>query len=336
MRLLASLLVSVILATLYASASRAQSNAAPGSSPAPVLRVIPLGPNGRPAVTPGPNQVVVRYAGQLLDVERGYVFFTTGDGFKLDPNAKIVDYTTKETVSQLPTSRMYADASFDKTTGRIVELAVSKRVIKPAQDYDNRQAYEQVQKFAVSQSTLTPNTDQRLPSGYQGPPTTGKAVAVTFVVQVPPSTPLTDSVYITTDVANWDPRAILMTRIDALHYRATTSFASGTYFRYKYDRGNFRTIEIGRDGLDDPPRTFSVRESDALRRDDIVYHWKDESLGQGIQNIGPGSIPTPYNPSGILNLPTPPAGIAPYPVKTLPPGIGPAPPNGVRGPAASH
>ncbi len=338
MRFFAALLIAATL-TAWSSTSTAQPNGAPAPTPAPVLRVIPLGPNGAPlvTVTAAPNQVLVRYAGQLLDVERGYVFFTTGDGFKLDPNAKVVDYTTKQPVTQLPGARMYADATFDKATGRVVELAVSKKVIKSEQDFDNKAVYEQIQKFAVSESALTPSTDKR-PNAYNGPGNTGKAVAVTFVTQVPPSTPLTDSVYITTDVTNWDPRAILMTRIDALHYRVTTSFASGTIFHYKYTRGNFRTIEVGRDGLDDPPHTFTVRESDALRRDDVVYHWKDESLGSGLTNLGPGSVPTPFNPSGILNLPTPPPGLGPTYVHTPPPGFGPpnTGPGGTRGPAAQH
>ncbi len=329
MRIFAALLTAAVLIAAWSPRSAAQPIVGPPTPP-PVLQVIPQTPTVTPPATAAPNQVLIRYAGQLLDVERGYVFFTTGDSFKLDPNAKIVDYKTKQPLSRPPGATMYADASFDKTTGKIVELAVSQQPIASAQSFDNKAAYQQIQKFAIAQSPVTANFDQR-PNAYHGPPNTGRLVAVTFVVQVPPNTPLTDSVYITTDVANWDPRAILLTRIDALHYRATTSFRSGTIFHYKYDRGSFRTIEVGRDGMDDPPRTFTVREADALRRDDVVYHWKDESTGIGTQNIGPGSVPTPFNPNGILNLPTPPPGLGPTQVHTPPPGFAPAPPGGARG-----
>jgi hypothetical protein len=335
MRFFAALLVGTLLLGSWVTATSAQPVAAPTPAPSPVLRVIPLGPNGAPASTPTPAGALVRYSGQLLDVERGFAFFTTGDGFRLAPDAKIVDAKTGAAVTAQPSVRMYATATFDKSSGKIVQLAVSKAPIAGGAEYGSAGAYAAVQNFAVSQSAVSPSTDER-PNAYHGPAMTGKGVAVTFVVQIPPLTPLTDQVYITTDVSNWDPKAILMVRIDAMHYRATTQFASGTIFHYKYDRGSFRTIEIGQNGLDDPPHTFTVRESDALRRDDIVYHWKDETVGTGTTNIGPGSIPTPFNPSGILNLPTPPAPFGPTPVKTFPPGVA-APPNtgpgGTRGPA---
>jgi hypothetical protein len=330
MRLLSTLLVATLLLGSWMTATLAQPVAAPSPTPAPVLKVIPLGPNGAPLTTPSPNAALLKYSGQLLDVEKGYAFFTTGNGFRVAPDVKVLDAKTGKPYAGEPGVRLYATATFDKTTGKIVELDVSKAPIPNSQQYALPEIQEQVDKLAVSQSQLTPNNDEHL-NAYRGPPMTGKPVAVTFVVQVPPSTPLIDQVYISTDVANWDPRSILMTRIDALHYRATTNFASGTAFHYKYDRGSFRTIEVGRDGLDDPPRSFVVRESDALRRDDVVYNWKDASVGIGSQAIGPNSIPSPFNPAGILGLPTPPAPFGPTPVKTLPPGIGGAPPGGARG-----
>jgi hypothetical protein len=333
MRIFAAIVIVTLALTAWSVGSWSEPAAGQNPTPAPALRVIPLGPNGQPLPTPSPspsNQVLVRFAGQLLDVERGFAFFTTGDGFKLDPNVRIVDATTKQPLAKPPGPRMFASASFDKATGKIVELDVSKTAIASSQEYAGREAYAEVQHFAVSQSQITPSTDVN-PNAYKGPPITGRSVAVTFVVQIPPSTPLSDSVYITTDVSNWDPRAILMTRIDALHYRATTNFASGTVFHYKYTRGSFRTIEVGQNGLNDPPHTFQVNEADALRRDDVVYHWADETVGNGTQNIGPGSIPTPFNPSAVLNRPTPPSAFVPAPAKTLPPGFGGAPPGGARG-----
>ena len=39
-------------------------------------------------------------------------------------------------------------------------------------------------------------------------------VAVAFVVTVPPTTPLNDDVYISTDASGWNPQAIKLDRID--------------------------------------------------------------------------------------------------------------------------
>jgi hypothetical protein len=312
MRRLASLLGT---ATLIAASATALGAQQPAASPAPPA-----------AQTPAPP-ALLSYAGQLLDVERGFAFFTTGDGFRLAPDAKIVNAATGQPLAMPPRARMYATATFEEQTGQIVRLAVSQNPIPQSAAYDASAAYQAVKHFAIAQSPTTPNNDVR-PNGYHGPPLTGRPVAVTFVVQVPVDTPLTDNVYITTDVSDWDPKAILMQRIDAMHYRTTTTFASGTLFHYKYDLGSFRSIEVGENGLDDPPRTFRVLESDALRRDDVVYHWKNESNGiPGGQTIGPGSVPTPYNPAGVLNLPTPPAPFGPAVAPSYPAGYGPTPPN---------
>lgn len=327
-------LIPAICGTGSAQPVLAPATPAPLATPTPILRVIPIVPGSSspaPLATRTPSGPILRFAGQLLDVEKGYAFFTTGDAFKLAPDARILDAATKAPFGNKPAARLYGSATFDATTGAIVELDVSRAFIASAQSFGTAAAHSEVARFSVAASPVTPNTDQH-PNAYQGPPTTGRPVAVTFVVQVPPSTPLTDSVYISTDVSDWDPRAILMTRIDALHYRATTTFASGTVFKYKYTRGSFRTIEIGENGLNTPPRSFTVREADALRRDDVVYHWQDESIGIGTQNIGPDSIPTPFNPNAVLNRPTPPSAFVPAPIRTFPPGLGPAPPGGARGP----
>lgn len=327
----ATILTAAILTASTGTWGAAQQ---PAPAPTPVILHTVVGPGGQVRTT-GPNLapsgVLVRYAGQLLDVERGFAYFTTGDGFRLDPEVKIVDASTGAPLATPPASRMYATATFDKGSGRIVQLSVSRTPIPQSADYDAAKAYKDVSAFAVTQSPTTPNNDVR-PNGYKGPPLTGKGVAVTFVVQVPVTTPLSDSVYISTDVSNWDPKAILMQRIDATHYRSTATFASGTVFHYKYTRGSFRSIEVGENGLDDDPHTFRVLEADALRRDDIVYHWKDENLGTGDQTIGPGSIPTPYNPGTILNLPTPPPPFAPVTQPSFPSHYGPTPPpnNGQR------
>ena len=125
---------------------------------------------------------------------------------------------------------------------------------------------------------------------------------MTFYVQVPPATPLTDSVYITTDASGWVANAMKMDRIDALHYRLTRTYASGTKFAYRYTRGSWTSVEVGEDGLQDDPHQFFVPEVDAKRLTDVVYRWSDQNPSQ--PQVGPDSIPTPFNPNPFGGLPT--------------------------------
>jgi len=231
---------------------------------------------------------VIQYTGQLLDVQRGFVFFTTGDGFRIAPNVRIVDFKTGGETHMKATTGAFARATFDETSGAIVRLELS-RVRLPEST-----SVATVKRFAVTLSSPAPNPDLA-PSTSAGQSYSGKSVLVTFTVQVPPSTPLTDGVYISTDQSQWNPIAIRMDRIDGLHYRVTREIRSGTMFHYRYTRGSFSTTERGRDGLEMTPRSLTIPDLDVKRRDDTVYHWSDESgLSQG---VGPtNTLPTPFNP----------------------------------------
>ncbi len=284
--------------------------------------------------TPVPVNGLVTFSGQLLDYRSGYAFFTTGDGFHVASDVKIVDAKTGTPSTQMPRVKLYARATFD-ATGHIVELALSKDRLPGAT------TYEQVQHFAVALSPPVPNPDlvQTSEGGPGSRPATGRPVAVTFVAQVPPTTPFGDAVYVTTDTSGWNPEAIRLDRIDALHYRAIRTFASGTRFQYKYTRGTWTTEERGENGLENAPRSFYVTEADALRKDDIVYHWADEVGSTG--EAGPNAIPTPFNPNPFQPnvVPTPlngPAAIptfnpnisGPHGNLQAPPGVPGAPPAG--------
>ena len=95
-----------------------------------------------------------------------------------------------------------------------------------------------------------------------------------------------------------------MDRIDAYRFRFTRDFASGTRFAYRYTRGSWQSADVGENGLEAPVHLFVVREVDALRRSDIVYHWSDQN--PAAPQAGPESIPTPFNPAPFRNLPAPP------------------------------
>jgi hypothetical protein len=233
--------------------------------------------------TPPPAGRIVKFSGQLLDDRAGFVFFTTGDGFRLDPSVRVDDAATGGPTTLQPVTRTYARATFDADTGRVVELALSRTRLP------GEASYEEIKKFAVALSTPYANPD--LARG--GEALNGKPVFVTFTVQVPAQTPFGDAVYLATDTSGWSATAIRMDRIDALHYRVTRTFASGTRFLYRYTRGSWRSAERGQNGLEVPPRPFVVVNADTKSKNDIVYAWGDGD--QFVPDLG-APLPTPFNP----------------------------------------
>jgi hypothetical protein len=243
--------------------------------------------------------------GQLLAYQDGYVFFTTGDGFRVAPNVVIRDAQTNGPTTIVPAPRVWARATFD-TTGTVTELDLSRKELPPQGDFAS------VEHFAVALSSPVPNPDLLPPSPAPGetlPPRmhfNGKPVLVQFTVQVPPNTPFTANVYMTTDASGWNAQAIPMDRIDALHFQMTRRLNSGTIFRYLYDRGSFQSVEVAENGLQRAPRELIVTNATVRAIHDTVYAWIDSVNGS--YNQVPNALPTPYNP-------------APFP--NLPPGVGP-------------
>jgi hypothetical protein len=219
----------------------------------------------------------ISITGQLLAYQDGYVFFTSGDGFRAASQIAILDDTTHKPSLRRPGPRDYARATFNDA-GEIVELDLSTQPfpLEPLPDV--------VQKFVVAASTPYPNPDLAGPAGAtmtrNGVAQTfsGKLVLVTITVQVPPATPLGAQVFMTTDTAQWNPQAIQLDRIDALPFRVT------------------------RRGLDVHPHQLIVTDADVRTVSDVVFNWADTMPGTS-QAPQPGVIPTPYNPAPFPNLP---------------------------------
>jgi hypothetical protein len=246
-------------------------------------------------------------SGQLLAYQSGFVFFTTGDGFRVAHDVVLKDAKTGGPTSIHPAPRVWARATFD-STGTVTELDLSRSPL-PAQG-----SFDDVAHFAVALSSPVPNPDllkniETPPPGSDipGAPSavsfSGKPVLVTFMAQVPPNTPWTASVYITTDTSGWNAQAIPMDRVDALHYAITRRFNSGTVFRYLYDRGTFSTQEVAQNGLQRNPRLLVVTDADVRVIPDTIYAWQD-SVSGGVQQLQPQVMPTSYNPAPFPNLPT--------------------------------
>jgi hypothetical protein len=233
--------------------------------------------------TPHPVGTLLRYAGQILDYRRGFVFFTTGDGYRVADNVTIDAANGKGKTTLQPTTRVYALATFDGASGQVIELGLSTKPL------DSEATYDDIKKFAVALSTPFANPDL----GDHGQGFDGKPVLLEFTVEVPPDTAFDATVYLATDASGWSATAIRMDRVDALHYHVTRTFPSGTKLLFRYTLGSWQSAERGQNGLAVSPRSLVVRNSDVQAERDTVYHW-----GASDQ-FDPGSAqapPTPFNP----------------------------------------
>ena len=250
---------------------------------------------------------LVRFTGQLLDVRNGYVYFTTGDAFKTADAMRIADFDTGKPTTLQPRAKLYARAVLDPATKQVVELDLTTRRLP------NDAQYAQV----AQTYTQTKPATEKAPE-IVGKRLTGREVAVSFTVTVPPTTPLSAEVYISTDAGGWNPREIKLDRIDGQRYRAIRRYASGTQFAVRVTRGSWNSVARDKYGLEAAPQTFTVPEVDAKGFDIVVYSWSDDR-GSAPQQAAPGAIPTPYNPN-----PFPPGGQFP-PSRATPPGGFPTP-----------
>ncbi|HEU5479388.1 MAG TPA: hypothetical protein VFU90_06120 [Candidatus Tumulicola sp.] len=252
------------------------------------------------ALTAAAPAIVV--TGQLLAYQDGFVFFTTGDGFRLAPGVAIRNADGSGPAAVAPAPRIWARAHFDPN-GTVTELDLSRTKLPPEGNFAD------VARYAVALSSPIPNPDLMPATPAPGKPLvpstqhfSGKPVLVTFTVQVPPNTAFSASVYITTDASGWNPQAIPMDRTDSLHYQITRRLNSGTVFRYLYDRGSFQAVETAENGLQREPRAIVVTDADVRVVRDTVYAWVDALQG-GANGRQPNGLPTPYNPAPFPNLP---------------------------------
>jgi hypothetical protein len=256
---------------------------------------------------------LVRFTGQLLDVRNGYVYFSSGDAFKLAPTVTYVDFDTGKPTTLQPHAKLYARAVLDPATKLVTELDLTAKKV-PFQTV-----------FApdvVSASADTATVHAAELSGGQR--ITGREVPVEFLVTVPPTTAITDIVYLATDISDWNPQAVRLDRVDGERYRTVLRLASGTKFTFRVTRGSWNSVAVGPDGLEEDPITFFVPEVDAYSRKVTVFAWSDNRTGAP-QQAAPGAVPTPFNPNPFNNG----SGLYPRSRATPPGGI----PNSRPGPA---
>jgi hypothetical protein len=279
-----------------AAALPTPDTAATGETPPPLTAT----------ATPAPAGTLQTFAGQILDERSGFVFFTSGDGFRLGPNVKIEDAFTGGPTKLVPATRIYARATFD-AAGNVIDLALSGRKLPDDSTYDDAKVavIAHAYRVALSPEVANPELSNPNPANAGNPDGrgfTGGNVRVVFLVEVPPKTPFGDQVYIATDKSGWSATAIRMDRVDTLHYRVSIDQPSGAKLYYKYTRGSWRSAERGDNGIEGKPRLLSVMNLDVQTKRDTVASWGDED--QNAPDLG-GGVPTPFNPIPF-NVPPPP------------------------------
>ena len=119
---------------------------------------------------------------------------------------------------------------------------VPGRAIAIALDLDGRASVRALDAAAHPASEL-PKTAYVIAPQSPAQVAGGELVTVTIDVFVPPRTPPTDDIYISTDRSDWNPAEIRMDRVDARHYRLGLPLVHGARLAFRITRGSFGTTE---------------------------------------------------------------------------------------------
>jgi hypothetical protein len=257
-RLVAAIAASIVSVALPLAAA---------ALPTPIPQPSQTAPPDIAAPTATPVPLLIN--GQVIDFERGYIVFASGDAFKVAGNVSLVDEATGAAPAYSIEPGIFAVAYLDTASATVTSVHFSRKPLPqgtPSADVPR--------KYVAQLSSPQPNPDL-VPRAatFQSKLSTDTLVRIT--VQVPPNTPFTDDVYITTDTSGWNPQAIKMQKADGLHYYIEVRLKTGTEFHYLFTRGSWKSAERDRAGLERKPRSLVIEGADAMRIDPTVYRWAD-------------------------------------------------------------
>lgn len=224
-------------------------------------------PPDRAAASPTPTPL--SFNGQVIDLERGYVIFSTGDALKVATDLRIVDATTGNSPNYELTPGFFAVAVLSPATGLVMELHTSRKPLATGTPIA-----QVPRQFVLAASTPHPNPDL-IPRSAAFTSVLSKRVTVTISVNVPPDTPFNDNVYMATDTSGWNAQAVKMQRTDGLHFRIQMELAGGTEIHYLFTRGTWNTVERDPSGLQRKARTLYVPGGDAQVIAATINRWAD-------------------------------------------------------------
>jgi hypothetical protein len=247
------------LAATLAFASPSAADPTPSPSPS-------LSPTATSAPSPMP---LSQYSGQVLDVERGYIVFSTGAALRLSPDARFTDAASGQIRTAAIDPGEYAEATLD-ANGIVTAVAVSDTPITSGTPIANVP-----RAFVVQASPAYPNPDLIPPAHLFPVSKLSPDEKVTITVDVPPETPFSDDVYMATDTSGWNPEAVKLQRIDGRHFRMSVEVSPGTQFKYLFTRGSWATVESDAAGLRRAARTLAAQGEASLVIDATVQRWLD-------------------------------------------------------------
>ncbi len=255
-----------ILVVLAAMAATCAYGVGP-SSATPVPRPSQTAPPD--VAAPSPTPLPLQIGGQIIDFERGYIVFASGDAFRLAPTVITQDAKTGLPADFSIEPGTYAVASLDSVSGLVTLVRISRTPLA-----EGTPAAQIPRKYVAVASSPQPNPDLVPSKSLFSSPLT-PTETVTVVVQVPADTPYTDDLYLATDTSGWNPQAIKMQRMDGLRFRIQFALKGGTDFHYLFTRGSWRTVERDRSGLQRKPRDLYVPGGAAQDIAATVYRWAD-------------------------------------------------------------
>jgi hypothetical protein len=210
-----------------------------------------------------------RFSGQVLDVERGYIVFSTGAALRLAPDAMFTDLATGQSRNAAITPGQYAEVTFDPN-GLVTAVSVSDAPIPTTNPM------EDVPRAYIVQATAAyPNPDLIPPANLYPVSKLSATERVTITVDVPPQTPFSDDVYMATETSGWNPQAVKLQRIDGRRFRVSMDVSPGTHFRYLFTRGSWASVESDAAGLRRTARTLNAQGGVSLVVDDTIRRWVD-------------------------------------------------------------
>ena len=218
---------------------------------------------------PSPTALPLLVSGQLIDFERGFIVFSSGDTLRLAANVSLVDAQTGALLPTPPLPGAFALASIDPGSGLVTMVRFS---LKPFPQ--GTPVADVPRQYVVQASSPQPNPELEPPRGTFKSKLSSETL-VRITVQVPPNTPFTDDVFMTTDTSGWNPRAVKMLRQDALHFFIVMNLRTGSEFHFLFTRGSWHSGERDRNGLERTPRDLYIEGADVLRIETNVYRWAD-------------------------------------------------------------